>query len=129
MSLTEALDFLSPYPRHVRATALGARALVLNLLPEAVEQFDSFSKLIAYGFDRTYKGTVCVIMPLESDVNLSFPRGDELPDPDGLLTGSGKYARHVRLCDPEDARRPALRALLEASIALTMQHLAAQKHT
>ena len=129
MSLEYFLDFISSYNSHVRATALSARGLVVNLLPEVVEQFDAQSKLIAYGFDRTYKGTICFIMPLEAEVNLGFPRGVELPDPGRLLTRSGKFARHVRLCDPEDAREPALKALVEASMALTRQRTAAIKRT
>ncbi len=41
--------------------------------------------------------------------------GATLPDPDGLLQGTGKRYRHVRLTTPADVEAPALRALLESA--------------
>lgn len=50
-------------------------------------------------------------------VSLHFMRGNGLPDPDGLLEGSGKALRHVKLRSQADLdeRTPALRALLQAA--------------
>lgn len=50
-------------------------------------------------------------------VNLHFMRGPSLPDPNGLLEGSGKMLRHVKLRSQAelDERTPALRALLQAA--------------
>jgi hypothetical protein len=45
-------------------------------------------------------------------------RGAELPDPAGLLAGTGKRARHVKLRQMEDVEDPALRDLLDAALAL-----------
>jgi len=48
-------------------------------------------------------------------VNVGFFRGAELADPDGLLEGTGKFMRHVKLrpgCDVEDT---ALRKLIESA--------------
>jgi hypothetical protein len=115
---TDPLEaFLAAYSPDVRALALKARALVLDVMPGLLEQVDVPGKLLAYGWSATYKDTVCVIMPLKAGVNLGFARGAELPDPEGLLTGTGKRARHVRLSTPADVERPALRALLEAAAA------------
>jgi len=107
--------FLAGYSPEVRSLALQARTLVLGVMPDAVEQVDVPGKLLGYGRAATYAGTVCVIMPLKAGVNLGFARGAELPDPEGLLTGTGKRARHVRLSTAADVKRPALRALLEAA--------------
>jgi hypothetical protein len=41
----------------------------------------------------------------KSHVNLMLARGTELPDPEGLLTGTGKRARHVELTSAEDLAR------------------------
>lgn len=111
----EVESLLASYSPEVRALALKARALVLEVMPELLEQVDVPGKLLGYGWSPTYKDTVCVIMPLKAGVNLGFARGAELPDPEGLLTGTGKRARHVRLSMPADVERPALRALLEAA--------------
>ncbi len=113
----EVEAFLAPYPPAVRAIALKARELVLQAAPEMIEEVDAPGKLIGYSKDRTYKGTLCVIMPLKAAVNLGLAGGADLPDPAGLLAGTGKRARHVRLARVEDVDNPALRALLEAARA------------
>jgi hypothetical protein len=46
-----------------------------------------------------------------------FAQGAELPDPAGLLTGTGKRARHVKIQRPADIEMPGVRALLEAAVA------------
>ncbi len=48
-------------------------------------------------------------------VNVGFYRGTDLPDPAGLLKGSGKRMRHVKLPAGEDVDEAALEALIEAA--------------
>ena len=103
----------------MQAIALRLRVLILEIVPNAIEQVDQPGKLIGYGFKPTYKDTICVIMPLKSAINLGFPRGTELPDPERLLTGTGKRARHVKITTLQDADLPGLRGLIEASVTLT----------
>ena len=112
--------FLASYTPAVRALALGACALARAAAPGTTEQVDVGGKLIGYGVANTYKGTVCVVMPLKAGVNFGFPRGVELADPKGLLTGTGKKARHVRLSAPADLKEPALRSLVAQSLALAI---------
>lgn len=112
----EITSFLSTYDLPVQELALKTRALVLEVFPQAVEQLDLPARMLAYGLDRTYKGLVCVIMPLKGAVNLGFARGAELPDPTGLLEGAGKRARHVKLKSNADLNNPALRELLLAAL-------------
>ena len=50
-------------------------------------------------------------------VNLGFYRGAELPDPDGLLQGTGKRIRHVKLPAGEAVDEDALEALIVAAYA------------
>jgi hypothetical protein len=115
----EIRDFLSAYDPRVQTLTRKVRALVLKVIPTAVEQIDLPAKLLGYSFAHTYQNTVCVIMPLKSAVNLGFPRGIELPDPAGLLAGTGKRARHVKLTEVAQVETPAVRALLEAALAIT----------
>jgi len=49
------------------------------------------------------------------DVNLGFYYGADLPDPEGLLQGTGKLLRHVKIREPKAIRSRALRRLLEAA--------------
>lgn len=50
-------------------------------------------------------------------VNVGFFRGAELPDPDGLLEGTGRFMRHVKLTPGHSVDEPALRRLIEVAYA------------
>ena len=52
-----------------------------------------------------------------SYVNLGFYHGAMLPDPDGLLEGTGKRLRHVKIGDVATASSPAVARLLRRAIA------------
>ncbi|HEX2907014.1 MAG TPA: DUF1801 domain-containing protein [Phototrophicaceae bacterium] len=108
-------SFLATYSPEVRAMAEKARALVLDVLPDALEMVDEPAKMIGYGTSQTYTGLICTVMPYKDSVNLGFARGAELPDPAGLLQGTGKKARHVKFKQLEDIDNPAVRDLLEAA--------------
>jgi hypothetical protein len=118
--------FISTYTPPVQALASKTRDLVRSVMPDAVEQVDVPGKLIGYGIDATYAGTVCVIMPYKDSLNLGFARGTDLPDLAGLLTGTGKRARHIKLKTPEAVENPAVRALLEAAWAERMANYGKQ---
>ena len=115
-------NFLAVYSPTVIKLTLKVRALILDVIPEAVEQVDAASKLIGYGFGLKYEDLICVIMPLKSAVNLGFYRGTELPDPKGLLEGTGKRNRHVKIKTEEEIENPSLRGLLEAAVATKKPH-------
>lgn len=68
----------------------------------------------------TYSGnkTIFAIQPYSQYVSLHFYRGIELPDPQGLLEGSGKKLRHVKIHKPEDIRDELLLPLLQEAIDL-----------
>jgi len=119
--MTEELTveaLLAAYPPEVQALARRARALILEVFPDAIEMVDGPARLIGYGTDRTVRGLVCGIALQRDYVNLMFARGTELPDPAGLLAGTGKRARHVKLRRVEDVGHPAVRDLLDAALAL-----------
>jgi hypothetical protein len=48
-------------------------------------------------------------------VNVGFFHGAVLPDPTGLLEGTGKFMRHVKLRPDDDVDPAALRALIRAA--------------
>ena len=50
-------------------------------------------------------------------VNVGFFRGAELADPAGLLEGSGKYMRHVKLRPDADVDARSLMALIDTAYA------------
>ena len=50
-------------------------------------------------------------------VNVGFFRGAELDDPDELLTGPGKYMRHVKLRPNSEINAAALAELIHSAYA------------
>ena len=62
----------------------------------------------------------------KAHVNVGFFRGAELPDPDGLMEGAGKYMRHVKLRPDQDIDAPALIRLIESAYADMKRRLEAE---
>ena len=50
-------------------------------------------------------------------VNVGFFRGAELPDPNGLLEGTGRFMRHVKLRHDGEVDTAALAELVETAYA------------
>ncbi len=109
-------EFLQGYAPQVQELARETRSLVLQALPGVIEQVDAPSKLVAYGFGSKMRDMLCVIMPVKAGVNLGFYRGVDLPDPAGLLRGTGKRHRHLRIHNTSELNSPAVRALLAAAL-------------
>ncbi len=51
----------------------------------------------------------------KAHVNVGFFRGAELPDPGGLLEGTGKFMRHLKLRPEHDVDATALMKLIETA--------------
>lgn len=111
--MQDPLDlFISPYTPEVQHLIVAARILVLKLLPGSIEQIDFPSRIIAYGYGKKYADLIVAISPFKTYVNLMFSRGVEIFDPEGLLEGTGKKARHIKLKIKEDILNPAVSDLL-----------------
>ena len=100
----------------VQELALQTRELIRDVLPGVVEVPWVRQRVIGYGVGPK-KGTehFAYISVQKDYVNLGFNYGSELPDPDGLLKGSGELFRHVKIRSREDLSRPAVRELLVAA--------------
>jgi len=109
-------QFLAHYAPEVCELAWQLRAVIREVMPEAIEQLDPPANLIGYGLDRTYKGMICGITLHTAHINLMFARGTELPDPNRLLVGTGKRARHIKIRQAAEIEKPAVRALLVAAL-------------
>lgn len=94
----------------IQQLARAARDLVLQVKPDAVQQVET-----SWGGYLLFKQstTVCWLSVHKKHVSLGFSQGAELPDPSGLLEGSGRHSRHVKLKKLDDLQPPALKALLQ----------------
>ena len=64
---------------------------------------------------------VCSIIAYRDHVNLALFRGAELADPDGLLEGTGKAMRHVKVTNVKTLRKRAISNLIRTAAALDVQ--------
>jgi len=51
-------------------------------------------------------------------VDFGFFNGAKLKDPAGILDGTGKKLRHVKVREPKDIRQKEFKALLKQAVAL-----------
>ena len=51
----------------------------------------------------------------KAHVNVGFFRGAEISDPDGLLEGTGKFMRHVKIRNEDEVNTRALKKLIETA--------------
>jgi hypothetical protein len=122
--MTSPTTFLAGYDPRVSATTLATRTWLLAVLPALIEEVDVSARIIGYGFGPGYKGNVCAIIPSKKGVKLGFNRAVGLPDPTGLLEGTGKVHRYVVIHGENDLRNPALLALLHVAADACHKRLA-----
>src|SRR6187401_566670 len=64
------------------------------------------------------------IMPMRGYVNLGFYQGAKLTDPKGLMEGTGKGLRHIKVRSLAEADRASVRALVAAALVLRRKGVA-----
>jgi hypothetical protein len=111
--------FIAKYAPEIAAEGRSALVRLRRLVPGAVELvYDNYNFLVV-GFGPSER-------PSEAVLSLVFaPRwllicflqhGPELPDPAGLLRGSGRVVRNVKLRSAKDLDSPAIRALIKEAL-------------
>ncbi|WP_341908114.1 hypothetical protein [Fluviicola taffensis] len=91
--------FLGGYPHPVRELFLKTRFLLEQELPNSQQELDIAAKMLAFSYGPGYKGMICVLLPSQKGVKLSFSKGAEFSNKHGLLEGTGKKTRYVELSD------------------------------
>lgn len=93
------------------------RAAIKAEFPDVMERVDFGNKLIAYGRSMRMRDLAFAIIAHREHVNLQLADGVDLPDPTGIVEGTGKRIRHVKVPSVEAARSAAIRDLIRAQIA------------
>ena len=103
----------------VRAVAKAAIAALRGRFPGATEfvYIKRSSLVIGFGPTERPSDAPVSLAVYTRWVNLYFLEGAQLPDPAGLLQGSGTSVRHIRLDDEQTIDKPEVQALLAAAIA------------
>jgi hypothetical protein len=109
-------EILAACSPKVRDLAIRARELIRDVMPAVVEVPWPTQGIAGYGVGpKKMSEHFCYISTHKDHVDLGFNYGSELPDPEGLLEGTGKLFRHIKINTPDDLARPAVRQLLEAA--------------
>ena len=113
----ELTDLLRRYDPDVQTVAIAMRSLVLGEIGPCHETLFQFSRnnvvsILYSSTEKRMKDNICLLVVYRDHVNLLFPRGVDLKDPGGLLEGSGKAMRHVKMVSASDVERPGVRALI-----------------
>jgi len=96
-------DVLASHTPEVQAAARALEALIREELPDVVVQFDPGNGLLAFGRSMKMRDLLFALIPHAAWVNLQLADGAVLPNPDGLIEGTGKRIRHVKVRSPETA--------------------------
>jgi hypothetical protein len=108
---------LAEHTPELQAIERALRATIRTAFPDAIEQVDFPDRLIAFGRTMKMRGLLFAIIAHKSHVNLQLADGADLSDPDGLIEGTGKRIRHVKVRSVAAASSPAVIAIIEAQLA------------
>jgi hypothetical protein len=113
----QLLSFLEAYDRTIGDLALALREIILEEVPDASESiYQVYTVAVWFGFTGKMKDMFCYITANAGHINLGFPRGATLPDPNGVLEGQGKAIRHIKFTNLGELHRKYVRRYIQASI-------------
>ena len=113
----QLLGFLEAYDRNISDLVLALREVILEEAPDASESiYQVYTVAIWFGFSGKMKDMFCYIATNARHVNLGFPRGSTLPDPNRVLEGEGKTMRHIKLRSQRDVERPFVRRYIQTAM-------------
>ena len=105
---------IQSFSDNIKNIARETRKLIYAVLPETVEVVWVQQKITGFGTGIKKKTELfCWVMPASNHVNLGFNYGAELPDPKGLLEGTGKLFRHIKIKPIEQLKDKSLITLLK----------------
>lgn len=105
---------VAKHPPEVQKLASKARALVIEAMPGVLETVWPKQGVTSYGTGpKKMSDHFTFFLFNKGHLSFGFYFGAELPDPEGLLEGTGKSLRHVKVRSEDDLARPALKALLK----------------
>ena len=111
-------EFLKLAPPGLRPVCASLRALIAALDGSSVEVIWPRLGIASYGVGpRKMTQHYAYIAVQKAHLNLGFYHGASLPDPRGLLEGTGKRLRHVKLRNLPATSERALATLLRRAIA------------
>jgi hypothetical protein len=110
--------FIDKFDPAVARVLRASRAVLRKRLPTADQLiYDNYNFLVI-GFCTTPRSSDCIVSltGASNGVALQFYYGASLPDPEGILLGSGNQNRFVRIESAKILLNPAVAALIDAAV-------------
>jgi hypothetical protein len=111
-------EVLAFHTAEVQAAAQVLEAVIRTELPDVVVHFDPGNGLLAFGRSLRMGDLLFAIIPHAGWANLQLADGALLPNPDGLIEGTGKRIRHIKVHAAERARSNPVRDAVRAQILI-----------
>lgn len=110
--------FIAKFTPEVAATIRTARKKMREWIPQALELvYDNYNFfVIGYGPSEKPSEAIFSLAAQAKGVSLCFLQGARLPDPKGLLRGSGNVVRNIRLESAATLDRADVRALMKTAL-------------
>lgn len=110
------LGFLEAFDPVIADMALALREIILDEAPGAAELVYQVDVSMWFGFNEKSTGLFCYVSAHTKHVNLGFPYGATLADPNRVLIGEGKTMRHIKFASSRDVERAFVRRYIRAAI-------------
>ena len=107
---------LAAHTPEVQAAARALEALIRAEQPDVVVQYDPGIGLLAFGRSMRMRDLLFALIPHAGWVNLQLADGALLPNPDGLIEGTGKRIRHVKVRTLSASAEPRIREIIRAQL-------------
>lgn len=119
-------DLLDITGEQLQPIVLELKKVILTIDPDACEVVRLGDRAATYGVGpKKMKEGYVYILPHKSWVNLGFFRGAILDDPDGLLEGTGKSMRHIKIHNLKQVKSKNIKDLIK--LALTERKTGVEK--
>ena len=110
-------DLLDLTEDNLRPIVAALRTVILEIDPNACEVVRLGDRAATYGIGpKKMKEGYTYILPHKSWVNLGFYKGASLKDPSGLLEGTGKNMRHIKIRSVEDTEKTDIKKLIQLAL-------------
>jgi hypothetical protein len=115
---TQLDDFIAKFTPEMARLIRAARRKMRKRIPQAIELvYDNYNFfVIGYGPSEKASEAIFSLAAQAKSLALCFLQGAGLPDPHGLLRGSGRVVRNLRLESAATLDRAEVRELIAAAL-------------
>lgn len=110
-------QYFSPFNDKITLLAQQLREFIREETKPAYEIVGDSSQSLnmGYGFTEKSWDCYCALMIYSNHINISFPSGSSLLDPEDILIGSGSKIRHIRIHELKEIKDPKVMKLLASA--------------